>query len=373
MTSLSSYVRWAAAGLALTSAACKPGSGASADSVYIGVAASRTSDTYFQGVQLALDELNARRPPGAPPLAMRLPPDSQASQVAVAAAFRDDPSVIGVVGHTGSNQTMEAGPIYADREDGGRRALVAVSPSATNPAVTIENDWIFRVCPTDIDAVRALARFTIDSVRARRVAIIYRNDLFGRGFLQALVPELERGGVTIVERDPHLTGITEPRAYALRIARRDVDAVLIPGAGNDAVALLRALRAAGSRAQLLGTDDVSIDATRRAAELEALRGVRYTAFYDAKSATSPVARRFAEAYRQRFGSMPSPQAALSYDAALVIGEAAFAAGADRRKVRDWIAGVGRDHPAIDGVTGAIQFDGEGDAVGKTVVIGMVGR
>src|SRR3712207_2907787 len=151
-----------------------------------------------------------------------MPPDSQPSQVAVAAAFRDDPTVVGVVGHTGSGQTLEAAPVYADVEDAGRRAVVAVTPTATNPAVTRSGDWVFRVCPTDDDAARALARFAADSVRAKRVAIVYRNDLFGRGFTRVIAPELTRRGVTVVERDPYLAGITEYAAYARRIARSDV-------------------------------------------------------------------------------------------------------------------------------------------------------
>src|SRR3712207_9452541 len=101
-----------------------------------------------------------------------MPPDSQPTQVAVAAAFRDDPAVVGVVGHTGSGQTLEAAPIYAHVEDGGRRAVVAVPPTATNPAVTRAGEWLFRGCPADDDAARGPARVAADSVRGRRVDIV---------------------------------------------------------------------------------------------------------------------------------------------------------------------------------------------------------
>ncbi|HEX6048726.1 MAG TPA: hypothetical protein VFZ21_05650, partial [Gemmatimonadaceae bacterium] len=105
-------------------AACgRPVSAASGrDTLYIGVAALRTNTTYFQGVEMALAQLNQRRPTDAPVLAMRLPPEVQTSQVKVAESFRDDPAVIGVVGHTGSAQTLDAAPIYGDREHDGRDA-----------------------------------------------------------------------------------------------------------------------------------------------------------------------------------------------------------------------------------------------------------
>ena len=348
----------------------QPGTGS--DSVYIGVAAARvvSSDAYFRGTELAVARLNAERPRGARPFAVAYPPASQPTQVAVAAAFRDDPGVIGVVGHTGSAQTMEAAPVYADLEGGGRRALAAVSPTATNPAVTREGDWVFRVCPTDVDGARALARFALDSVRARRVAVIYRNDLFGRGFTDAFARELAAGGAEVVERDPYLAGITEFRAYAARIARRGADALVVAGGGSDAAEIGRALRAAGSEARVLGSDDLASlnHSPEQAAEF---RGTRFVTFYSPARAEGAEAGQFIAAYRARFEGAPTHQSALSYDAAMLIGRAVLAVGPDRRRVRDRIAGTGTRSPAHAGVTGPIRFDPQGDVVDKPVFIGEV--
>jgi branched-chain amino acid transport system substrate-binding protein len=104
---------------------------------------------------------------------------------------------------------------------------------------------------------------------------------------------------------------------------------------------------------------------------ELFRGVRYTAFYDAAHPLDNDAKRFAIEYTRRFGQLPTPQAALSFDAAMVIGRAALAVGPDREKVRNWIAGVGSSAPAIRGITGEIRFDANGDAVGKSVLIGRI--
>jgi branched-chain amino acid transport system substrate-binding protein len=348
-----------------------PSIGSSAsDSLYIGVAAVRGSVEYFRGVQLAIDRLNAERPPRARPLALRMPPDSQPSQIAVAAGFRDDPSVVGVVGHTGSGQTLEAAPIYGDVEQDGRRALVAITPTATNPAVTRGGEWVFRVCPTDDDAARTLARFAADSVRAKRVAIVYRNDFFGRGFTRVIGPELSRRGVSVVERDPYLAEITEYAAYARRIARNGVDAVIFAGGGPDAAEMIRALRAAGANPTILGTDAVA-DVRDVGAPGE-FRDVRFAAFFDAGRASSAEKRAFVAEYQRRFGGLPNHQAALSHDAAMLIGRASHAVGGDRRKIRDWVAQVGRGGPAHAGITGVIRFDEHGDAINKVVLVGRAG-
>ena len=369
---------------------------AGSDTLYVGVAAARSSVAYFRGVQMALDRLNAERPQGSRPFGLRMPASLQTTQVAVAAHFRDDPAVIGVVGHTGSAQTMEAAPIYADAANSGRHAIVAVTPTATNPQVTRVNRWVFRVCPTDDDAARALAHFAIDSLHLRRVAVVYRNDLFGRGFTRTIAPELNANNVTIAERDPYLADITEYQAYAARIARSDIQAVIFAGGGVDAADLIRALHNESAHPAILGTDDVAsiLDGVKTTVpkpapltnsrrrrqpppapmatdDRELFRGVRFTSFYDASRSVDGDAKAFAADYTRRFGQAPTPQAALSYDAAMVIGRAALAVGPDRKLVRDWVASVGTSGPPMHGVTGDIRFDDHGDPVGKSVVIGRI--
>jgi branched-chain amino acid transport system substrate-binding protein len=95
-------------------------------------------------------------------------------------------------------------------------------------------------------------------------------------------------------------------------------------------------------------------------------------FFDRTQASGDAAA-FVAAYQKRFGSPPNHQAALSYDAAMIIGKAVLAVGADRGKVRDWIAQIGRAQPAYNGVTGEIRFDEEGDPVNKSIVIGSVAK
>jgi branched-chain amino acid transport system substrate-binding protein len=270
-----------------------------------------------------------------------------------------------------------------------------VTPTATNPQVTRVNRWIFRVCPTDDDAARALARFAIDSLHVQRVAVVYRNDLFGRGFTRTIAPELTNSNVTIAERDPYLASITEYQAYAARIARSDIEAVIFAGGGVDAADLVRALHNESAHPALLGTDDVAsiLDGVKaiatdvvpiargrrgqrtpqpQATDDRALfRGVRFTAFYDPKHATDGESKQFAAQYTQRFGVAPTPQAALAYDATMVIGRAELAVGPDRNRIRDWVASIGTTLPAMHGVTGDIRFDDHGDAVGKPIVIGTI--
>ncbi len=351
----------------------EPRGAGGADSLYIAVAAARAPRTepYFNGVAIAVNHLNARRPAGSRPFGLRYPPDTAGSQVAVAVAFREDPSVVGVVGHTGSAQTLEAIPIYGDVESGGRRAVVAVTPTATNPRLTQASRWVFRVCPTDHDAAEALARFAADSLRARRAVVIYRNDLFGRGFTRTFRSAFADRGGRLLERDPYLAGITEFEAYAQRIARRGAaDVLVIAGGAEDAAQIVRAVRGAGADLPVLGTDDLAALQADSAAARE-FGGLRYTAFFLPGRATSEPAAQFVADYRARFGGLPDHRAALSYDAAMLIGLAALEVGPRRERIRDWIAQVGREGAAYVGATGELRFDSSGDPIEKSLWVAEI--
>ena len=67
---------------------------------------------------------------------------------------------------------------------------------------------------------------------------------------------------------------------------------------------------------------------------------------------------------------PDGNAALAYDATIMLARAVQAVGPDREKVRDWLASR-TERTAHDGVTGPLRFDGAGDPVGKSLIMTRV--
>lgn len=326
--------------------------------------------TIYRGVELAVDQLNRERGGRGSRFTVRKTPEKITGAVEIATLLRDDRSVVGVVGHPESGSTLDAAAIYEDSEREGARAVVAISPTATSPALTGRSQWVFRVCPTDIAASAAAARYALDSLKARRASIIYRNDAYGKDWTRAFVTAFRAGGGTVLHRDPYLPAITEWDAYAAYIARMNPDIVLFPGSADDAELAIRALRAAGVRAPFLGGDAIA----PLQAKAEEFAGVRYTAFFQPQAATTDAGRAFVQAYRTKHGELPDQRAALAYDAAMIIGRAATAARGDRKEIRRRIAAVGSTNATVHhGATGRIAFDGHHDVIGKTVVIAQVRR
>jgi branched-chain amino acid transport system substrate-binding protein len=347
------------------------GSHGSSEQVAIGFAAQPQSSSNLsarQGVELAVARLNEQRPQGAPPFVIRTVPQSLELATQIAATLRDDPDVIGVVGHNDSRSTLEAAPVYEDAEHGGADAVVAISPVSTSIQLSGRSRWVFRVCPNDTVNSRAAARFALDSLHSSRAAMMYRNDAFGRGWSHAFAERYEAAGGSLVVSAPHLPKMEDWDAYAGVIRKRAPDLVLFPGNAADAEMLIRALRAQGSEPRMIGGDGFST-MEEHAAEFA---GIYYVSFFLPARPPNDAAREFVAEFERRYHAPPDQRAALAYDAAMLIGRAVMAVGPDRGKVRDWVEGVGTTRPAVTGVTGPIAFDANHDVVGKPVIIARVG-
>ena len=325
----------------------------------------------YNGVQLAVNELNREQAGrlGSARLVMLKGAADVSDPVKIAVAFRSDPRVVGVVGHPESGTTLAAIDEYADTENEGRNGVVAISPTGTSPALSGASRWLFRVCPSDVQASRAVARYLLDSLKARRASVIYRNDAYGKDWAKSFAEAYRAGKGEVVQRDPYLQGATSWDAYAGYLKLLKPDVLLFPGSQEDALLFLRAMRAAGVTTPFIGGDATS----GLEADADEFPDVRYTAFFLARRATSPEARAFIAAYTAAYKEEPDQRAALAYDAAMLIGRAAAEVGADRAKIRDYVESIGRDRPAMAGVAGTIAFDEHHDAVSKPIVIARVGR
>jgi branched-chain amino acid transport system substrate-binding protein len=348
------------------------------DTAFVGVAVGlqapeRYADV-FNGVQIALNELNASRPPGTPILAIRRPPENATAAVQVAAAFRDDPRVVGVVGHTESDPTISAAAVYDDHDRGGRNEIVAVSPTAGAACVTRASEWVFRVCPVVSQQAVTLARYMTDSLNLSRVAIIYRNDVSGREFLGTFASVVTGRDAKLIERDPFAEELAEFDLYTARLAQRHPDGILAFGNAPDVRKIIRSLRAAGISPVVVSTNGPTHqDLTSDSTAARDYAGLKHLALFLPDRPATPTTVRFVLEFQLAFNRKPDHWGALSYDAAMLIGHAVQEVGTNRRAIRDWIASVGRDRPAFAGATGDIRFDDTRNPADKAALVATVGR
>ena len=318
--------------------------------------------------ELAVKEINARGGVRGRPLALRVVDDSARADVAIGVArrFVDDPTIVAVVGHLTSGTSLAAGRIYG----AARRPLAMISPSASSPDLSGANPYVFRVCPSDLSHGAQLARYAREKLGARRVGIIYVNDDYGRGLRLSFATEFRRLGGTVVEEDPSLTATPSLEPYLSHLRQSGgggVDVLMLATERGGAELALREMSRLGVAWPVIGGDALTgIEAAGALAE-----GVRVSSAYLADAPGDRNAVFIASYGRAYEGQRPDHRGAGAYDIVQLLARAVAAAGPDRRAVRDYLARVGTDLPAYDGVTGSIAFDANGDVPAKPVIIGVV--
>jgi len=317
-------------------------------------------------VELAVREINDSGGVRGRPLELVIEDDHGNAERAVETArrFYADPAVVAVVGHLASGTTLAASSVY----NGGLNPLPVISPSASSPVLTDAGPYTFRVCPTDLVHGARLAAWATAQLRATRAAVLYLNDDYGRGVRSVFIREFTGRNGQIVADDPYLEDLPSFLPYLQRIRRRGgADVLLIAGTRTGAERILATLDSATLRPAVMGGDGLAgIEAAGAAAA-----GVFIsTAYLPDRPGTRNAA--FVRAYRAAYPNQdPDHRGAAGYDAIHLLARAIAEAGADRAKVRDYLATVGTSTPAFEGVTGRIAFDEHGDVPDKDVVIGLV--
>lgn len=301
-----------------------------------------------RGSELAMAELNAAGGIDGDSVRIRFLDDQASGAVATAVAdsLVNDPSVVAVVGHLSSGAMVAAAPVY----DAGE--LPAVATTATSPDLTGISPWVFRVVPSDSASGIALAAFA-QTLGRQRAAVLYENDAYGRGLADAF-RRAYKG--RIVSVDPIAPDRADFEPFLAWIKEQQVDLVFVAGTEATGIPFVAQARAAGYTGDLLGGDGWS-PVAREAAAQGVYLGVPFAA-----SDPRPAARQFVAAFKKRWGMEPDNNAALAYDAVMLVAEAVRAVGRDRAKIQAWLA----EGHSVEGATGTIRLGTNGDPQAKGI-------
>jgi branched-chain amino acid transport system substrate-binding protein len=319
----------------------------------------------LQSAELAVREINGRGGVGGRTIELVVLDDSADTDVAVRVAreLYDTGNLIAVVGHLTSGATLAAAPVYG----GGDDPVVQISPSASSPLLSDAGPYTFRICPSDLVHGSRLAEWARARLGTERAAVLYENTDYGRGVRAAFSASFTQLGGEIVSEDPYVEGLPGFAPFLERIQRQGGADVLFlagPQAGGRRVAAT--MDSIGFRPQIMGGDGlVGIE------DADDAEGMLISTAYlpdRPGDRNADYVRAYRAAYRNQ---LPDHRAAGAYDAVYLLAEALEAVGADRERIREYLARIGSDIEPFQGVTGLIAFDGNGDVPEKDVVIGRV--
>jgi len=311
------------------------------------------------GMELAVEELNARPEYADRPIRIDFQNDSGSGALAarIAQKFVDDAAILAVVGHVNSGAMVSAAKVYDGR-------LAAVATTASSPDLTGISSWTFRVISSDTANGVEIARWAARR-KLTRAAILYENNSYGRGLADAFRASFKG---EIVGMDPIDEGDKqsfEPHIAYFRVVKPEL--VFVAGTELSGLAIVREARRQALQTTFVGGDGW----TGLAADTAVAEGVYVGTPFSARD-PRPEAQRFVEAFRKRHKMDPDGNAALGYDATMLLAEAAREAGADRERIREYLRKLGGER-RFAGVTGAISFTPGGDPENKQIVVARFQR
>jgi branched-chain amino acid transport system substrate-binding protein len=270
----------------------------------------------------------------------------------VAQKFVARGGITAVVGDFSSTASLAAAPIYQ------RAGIIMMTPTASHPDITKSGNYIFRNTPIAATEADATTDWGTKDLGLKKIAIVGRNDDYGRVYGELFKKRAIANGSTVVGEE-YVNGETpdlKPVITSLRA--RQPDGVLLALFQVEAALLFRQSKEMNFQPTFLsgaGLFNPQVISLAR----EAANGLLLVSTYYPK-ADRPEVKNFVELYQAKNGNVPSKFSAHAFDAVNLIANAvkAAGAGATEQKIRDALAAT----KGVPGVTGTISFDADREVV-----------
>jgi branched-chain amino acid transport system substrate-binding protein len=268
--------------------------------------------------------------------------------------------VVGIDGHFNSGASIPASKVYSDA------GIPQISPGSTNPRYTQQGyATTFRVVANDDQQGPAVAGFLINSLKAKKVAVIDDSTAYGQGLAGTLEATLKAAGVDVVAHEHTTDHDTDFAAILTNIKGKQPQYVFFGGIYSQAAPMAKQMKALGLNVPLLGGDGIQtpkfIEVAGAAAE------GTYASVPGLPKDKMPGGKAFLEKFEARFHKPVELFAPMGYDAVFVIAEAMKRAGSsDPAKYLPELKKT-----KYNGVIGPIEFDDKGDLKNGPITINVV--
>ncbi|MDR2852708.1 MAG: branched-chain amino acid ABC transporter substrate-binding protein [Burkholderiaceae bacterium] len=254
-----------------------------------------------------------------------------------------------VIGHVCSGATIPASDIYE------REGVVMITPSATSPVLTEgrKRHFIFRTIGRDDQQGPAAARYILDKVKPKRVAVLHDKQTYGEGIATSVKRDLEAAKIPVPLFEGINAGDTDYSAMITKLKTAHVDFVYFGGYHPEMGLLLRQAREQGLQAAFMGPEGVGNKGVTAIAG-PASEGMLVTlpADFSADPANAALVKAFAAKKRDSNGAFQMP----AYAAAVIIADSIKGArSVDPAKIAAYIHSHSFKTPI-----GTVSYDKQGD-------------
>lgn len=279
--------------------------------------------------------------------------------------------VSAVLGSYGSGVAIAAGQIFADAK------IPAIGCSCTNPQVTEGNDYYFRVCFLDPFQGTVMASYALDEGYKKAAIITQLGDDYSSGLGSYFEKAFKELGGEVVASEQFQTNQTDFKAILTNIKAQNPEVIFAPTSIATAPLVIKQARELGIEAVIMAGDTWQ-NATIVENAGDYAEGVVCSTFFDEGDTSSKLTTNFVKGFKEFLntdqeyltkngGDGVASVSALGFDAYNAALDAIEAANStDTTAIRDALAAL-----KTEGVTGAIEFDENGDAKKDMAYIDVV--
>ncbi|UCG13830.1 MAG: ABC transporter substrate-binding protein [Deltaproteobacteria bacterium] len=270
--------------------------------------------------------------------------------------------VVGIIGGALSASALAGGVVAEEL------AVPMISPSATNPHLTKDKKYVFRVCFDDSFQGQVAARQAIIGMNTRRAALIV--DIAQEAYCVALAnlflkAFVEMGGKVLVTSYIQ-TGDQDFTNQLSEVLSANPDIIYLPNYYAENALLAKQVRDFGIKVPILMSDGAQVEDLVQIAG-KAVEEVHLTGHFNADRITTRLGQEYASEYSKRIGRKLDAFGALGADAYFLFLDAIRRArSTDGPKLSATLANTKN----FDGVSGQISMDESGSTV-KSLVINKV--
>ncbi len=269
----------------------------------------------------------------------------------------DQNKVSAIVGTVMSKVSLAGAPIAQNK------GVPMISPTSTNPAVTLVGNFIFRACFIDPFQGFVAAKFAYNDLGKKTAAVIYDsgND-YTKGLAEVFRDEFTKMGGKVTAFESYTAGTSDFNAQLVKIKATNPDVLFIPNYYNDAGLIAKQAREMGIKAIFLGGDGWdSPDLFKIGGK--AIEGGFFVNHFS-KDSQVPAAKKFVADYKAKYNKDPDALAALAYEAAMIVVDAIKRAkSADPKAIRDAM-----EKTNLETLTGVVKFDQNRNPVKGAVIL-----
>lgn len=320
-------------------------------------AAAGYGNSQKQGIQLAAAEINkdgginVNGKKKKIKLIIRDNKTSTNTSASVAAQLVNNDKVAAIVGPATTNAGTAEIPNIT------KAAVPSVSPSATDPAYTLQKSgkvqpYVFRACYQNNFQGSTAAKFMTNTLKAKRVAVYADNSSdYGTGLAKAFKKAYTG---KVVDSQFFTAGDKDFNAVLTSFKSKKIDAIYAPGYYNELGLIIKQARQAGINVPIVGSDGMADPKLAQIAGDQNASKIYYTTpFSDDVAKDNPTAVKFMNKYKARYHQDAPTFSALAYDSVYMIKTAIEnEKSADSVKIAKGLVNI-KD---FDGVTGKITMN-----------------